>query len=188
MHIQKFFYISYAFVFLLSCTIFALGWQFKLNIFQANQNKIRTGIKAYRQLKRKMKLIKELTGSHVLAFHVVCIAYYCQVPELVFRDMPYETVPSMIIYVLINISIWILAAEFHVQVESTFCRWHDKCLFQDDEDSDDETIETGKPVYSHISVETQLKLMAIKDEFQTHPLGLSCQFFTVTYGFLRTVK
>ncbi len=182
-HIHKFFYISHAFMFLLSCTIYALGWQFKRDILLADCSNIGVGILAYRKLKYKLETIKDFTGPHVFAFHVVNIAYYCQVPEIIFGNLKFETMPSVILYVFINISVWILAAEFHVQIESSFCRWHDKCMFQGDEASN----ETAQGTQSHISVETQLKLMSIKNEFITHPLGLSCQFFIVTYGFLGTV-
>lgn len=185
-HIHKFFFICHAFVFLLTCTIFALGWQFKRDILSIGFDNIRVGIKAYRKLKQKMEMIKDLTGSHVLAFNVVNIAYYCQLPEIIFGDIKYETVPSVIFYMLINISVWILASEFHVQVENSFCKWHDKCLFRDDEEGD-ENVETIQNIQTQISMETQLKLMSIQNEFHTTPIGLSCQFFTVTYGFLRTV-
>lgn len=186
-HIHKFFYICHAFIFLLTCTIFALGWQFKRDILLVGLDNIEVGIKAYKKLKRKIELIKDLTGSHVVAFHVVNIAYYCQLPEIMFGDLKYETVPSVIIYVIINISVWILASEFHVQVGNSFCRWHDKCLFQEHEECN-EDMENVQDIPAQISVEMQLKLMSIQNQFHTNPMGLSCQFFTVTYGFLRTVR
>lgn len=121
------------------------------------------------KLKEDMDLVNEMFGNQFLAYYTDVIIYMCQIPGILFVSYFYESQASIICFAIPNLVTWVIAAEFHASVTKTFMKWCNTCR-------------------SHFSDNgTQMKLLAVKNEFHSEPIAVSCKFFTVTYGFLASV-
>jgi len=74
------------------------------------------GTYLYGSLKSKITKINKIVGGQLLAFYIVATAYYCAVPDILMGYLKEETLETEVVYFIINIFIWITAAEFHCKV------------------------------------------------------------------------
>lgn len=121
--------------------------------------------------------IKELTaditgtfGNHILIYYIISVAYFAKIPESSVWQQHVETL-GMIVYFSMGAIIWLISAEFHMDVRDVVQNWATQMQDLDD-----------------LSVDTRIRLLSVVNDNLLDPTGVSCKFFTITYGFLGSVN
>ncbi len=122
------------------------------------------------KLKEDMDLVNEMFGNQFLAYYTDVIIYMCQIPGILLASYFHETVASTICFAIPNLCTWVIAAEFHSSVAKTFMKWCKTCRLHFTDNC------------------AQMKLLAVKNELHSEPIAVSCKFFTITYGFIASVR
>lgn len=126
------------------------------------------GLDVLYTLKYRIDHVNEMFCNHFLAYYLDVIAFMCQIPGTLQASKVSPS--SVIFYVAINFCTCIIAAEFHAFVKLSFMKWCKACNSH----------------YRDNGI--RMKLVGIKNEMHFEPIALSCKFFTITYGFLVSVR
>ncbi|CAL8098484.1 unnamed protein product [Orchesella dallaii] len=78
----------------------------------------RIGTFLYVKLKKNIGFINQVLGKHILAFYIVVIAYFCDLPDVLneLKEVNTYSIGKLGFFLILNMTTWILAAEFHSQV------------------------------------------------------------------------
>lgn len=111
------------------------------------------------------------------------MSYSLFISEGLFRSSSqqwYEGVVNLLThlpYMILTASFWFLAVEInrrvHHSVDQFVQKWQDSVV----KGSNELTMLLDR-----------VKLLTISTQFDNHPVGISCRFFTVTYGFVGSVR
>ncbi|CAL8098469.1 unnamed protein product [Orchesella dallaii] len=176
-----------SFHFMLSFSLIGLAREFRTNL-QLSGNSVQQGLRIYQHLKRKLKLINAAVGHQVMGLFAVLTAYYCGIPDVLtgIGDKSKEPIEALAFYFVFNLTAWVVAAEFNSKVTQTVLDWQAECFNKANRNLIETRIcnKCGRGSEDLKRIETNLKLMSIKNELQTHPLALSCNVFPITYRFL----
>ncbi|CAL8102576.1 unnamed protein product [Orchesella dallaii] len=124
---------------------------------------IQKGMELYRRLKKKVDAFAQLYGNQILAFYITSLTYYAQAPH-VFLGKRGNAEKLAMGYYTLNGVIWIVAAEFHKNVQVTVQKW---------------IVYHTENVNS--SIDDRLKLISLSNEMVADPVALACRYFYVTY-------
>ncbi|CAL8102570.1 unnamed protein product [Orchesella dallaii] len=145
-------------------TMTKLGKALETELKIGNQTlDVQKGNEFYRRLKSKAKLITNLYGNQILGFYITSICYYAQAPH-VFLGKRGNTEKLIMAYFTLTIVGWIVAAEFHKNVQETVLKWI--------------AAHTGN---ANLGVEDRLALLSLSNEMAADPIALSSRYFSVTY-------
>ncbi|CAL8102579.1 unnamed protein product [Orchesella dallaii] len=142
---------------------FKMGLDTETNQFRIQTQMVQQGNELYRRLKKKMDVIAHLYGNQILAFYITSLTYYAQAPH-VFLGKRGNAEKLAMGYYTLNIVVWIVAAEFHKNVQVTVQKWI--------------VYHTENP---NLSIEDGLKLVSLSNEMAADPVALACRYFYVTY-------
>lgn len=169
---------SMAFSFFTYSLLFCMGlssWHVsKYYATKINRNittgNISNGLRNYEEVKQLSLSISRVFGVPILFYHFITIAFMAKLPDLTF--WPNVQNLSVTGFLLMAPVIWLSFAEFHAKVRQGTINW----LFNIQR----------KNGYS-ISADAKITLMDIRNDCLLDPVGISCKFFTVTYGVLGSV-
>ncbi|CAL8102560.1 unnamed protein product [Orchesella dallaii] len=121
------------------------------------------GNELYRSLKANAELTTRLYGRIILAFYIASVCYFAQAPHVFFGERGNIEKLAMAYLTLTGV-VWILAAEFHKNVQDTVVKW----------------IEYHS-ANENLSLEDRLKLVSFTNEVAANPVALSSGYFSLTY-------
>lgn len=169
-----------------------MAWEFQNYL---NNARVEKGIDLYRSLKRNVHLVNEAWSGKILAFAIVLISYYGTLPDILMAYIADEPPVSVLVYAFVNTFGWVAAAKFHAMVQQTFLVWSEASLFENsntwkcmENDVKKSSLSSSSKLLQIASgFDSLMKLSAIRQEVQTEPIALSCEFFSVTNSFLCSV-
>ncbi|CAL8102551.1 unnamed protein product [Orchesella dallaii] len=180
------FYLGQSIVFVLASNFFVLNTGFFLMLVLAMGQRgksfeselkignkilsIQKGNELYRKLKNMTSLITQLCGNKVMAFYITSVCYYAQAPHI-FLGKRGNTEKLLMAYFTLTSFVWILAAEFHKNVQETVLQWI-----------------VNHSANENLTTDDRLKLLSLSNEMTADPVALSSRYFSVTYQQLSAVS
>lgn len=199
-HTWTFIWVTPMFLTVLACGLHGMAWDFRNDLVQTGWNTSQ-GINLYLKLKQNVGIVSKTWQSRLVTFTISIIAYYSGLPDILLGYINEEPVESIVTYFIINTAGWVIAGKFHGLIQKYFLAWAEVAMFK----SIPKSMASGPSVFifaeqdllvirasdalqmvSHY--DNQLKLIAIKNDMQTQPVALTCQYFALTNSFLCGVK
>lgn len=157
------------------------------------------GIVGYQKFKTNVSLINDFFEDQLLAYYLMVIGLYCQIPEAVLGNFFRETKLVLLFYMIVDAVVWGIAAEFHNSVQRTILQRHESnycrtvaipfcCQGTKINLIDLKSTAIYDMQQDIRQIRQQMDSLKIKSEFYFEPVALSCRVFKVTYGFLSAVS
>ncbi|CAL8102588.1 unnamed protein product [Orchesella dallaii] len=124
---------------------------------------VQRGYELWRKMKSKVDLIKCLFGYKIMVYYIISVCYYAKTPHIMFGNQGNIEKVTLAYFLLASL-IWIMAAEFHKEVQETVLKWI--------------AYHSGN---ENLKSKDMLKLLALSNEMSADPIALSSRYFYVTY-------
>lgn len=163
-------YFSYVLISMIGLSMKAVRMDFceKMNETLVTMD-MKIGFDYYMGLKELTSDITKTFGNHILVYYIISVAYFAKIPESSVWERNVETI-GMIVYFAMGAILWLISAEFHMSVRDVVQNWA-----------------TQMQDLDNLSVDTRIRLLSVVNDNLLDPIGVSCKFFTITYGFLGSV-
>ncbi|CAL8143281.1 unnamed protein product [Orchesella dallaii] len=124
-------------------------------------------LERYKKLNDVTSTTKEVFGSFVMCYYICILPFFAEMPQILLSNSHVWIRLAMVFYMVLVSSSLGLAAHGHAQAHKSL----QKAIFFHHSDKRTSTTE-------------RLQLIALTQEIEIQPIGISCQFFTITTKFL----